>query len=58
MALSTDWGWESEREARARWIGRVLIGKPGGEDAEMGMEKYLAQRMRSVLIHLSLSGGC
>lgn len=44
-----------DREAKARWMGRVLMGKPGGELLEMGMLKYFAQRMRSRLIHLSLS---
>lgn len=44
-----------EREASARWMGKVLIGNPGGEPLEMGMLKYFAQRMRSMLIHLSLS---
>lgn len=58
MALATDWGCETDSEARARWMGRVLIGKPGGDSLEMGMLKYLAQRMRSWLIHLSLSERC
>jgi hypothetical protein len=58
MALSTDWGCETESDARARWMGRVLMGKPGGEPVEMGMLKYSAQRLRSRLIHLSLSAGC
>lgn len=44
-----------EREAKARCIGKELMGKPGGESFEIGMLKYFAQRMRSVLIHLSLS---
>lgn len=55
MALSTDCGCEIDKDARARWMGRVLIGKPGGEPLEMGMLKYFAQRTRSRLIHLSLS---
>lgn len=45
-----------ESEASARWMGSVRMGKPGGGLAEMGMLKYVAQRVRSVLIHLFLSG--
>ena len=44
-----------EREASARCMGKVLIGNPGGDPLEIGILKYFAQRMRSVLIHLSLS---
>ena len=47
-----------ESEASARWMGKVLIGNPGGDPLEIGMLKYFAHRMRSVLIHLSLSRAC
>lgn len=39
MALARDWGWESEREARTRWMERVLDGKLGGTVGIMGTEK-------------------
>jgi hypothetical protein len=35
----------------------VLMGNPGGADVDMGISKYVHQRMRSVLIHVSLSFG-
>jgi hypothetical protein len=38
-------------------MGKVLIGKPGGVSWEMGMLKWVAQRRRSVFIHVDLSGG-
>lgn len=33
----------------------VLMGNPGGADSEIGMFRTLAQRFRSMFIHLSLS---
>jgi hypothetical protein len=33
----------------------VLFGNPGGDLVDIGMLKYLHQRSRSALIHLSLS---
>lgn len=39
-------------------MGKVLTGKPGGELSEMGTLKDLARRVRSRLIHLSLSAQC
>lgn len=58
MARSRFWGCESEREARARWMGNVLIGKPGGVSCDMGTLNCFDKRWRSVLIHLSLSSVC
>jgi hypothetical protein len=32
-------GWESESEARTRWMEIVLRGKPGGASLEMGIRR-------------------
>lgn len=44
-----------ESAVRTRWMWIVFVGNPGGEDWEMGILSTLDQRMRSELIHLSLS---
>lgn len=42
-------------KARTRWTWRVGKGKPAGTVGVVGMLKSLAQRRRSLDIHLSLS---
>lgn len=55
IAPGSDSGWESEREVSARWMERVLTGKPGGGDCETGMLKYFDHRNRSAFTQWSLS---